>query len=312
MINEIPSLQNEGHLTSINQQKTSSLVSDLKGLLKLPVLIANVLPVFTGFWLALYFSNVSFTSYLGVFFLTVVGSTFVMAGALIINNWYDVDIDRVMERTKKRPTVTGSMPLQLVLTLGISVTVVGFILLFFASIEATVYALIGWFTYVFLYTMWSKRRYAFNTIIGSVSGAVTPLIGWSAIGSSFHIVPMMLALIIFIWQMPHTFAIAIRKYDEYRAAKVAMLPVVRGFNVTKWQTLIYVICLLPLPFYLTSLGSIFIIVATVLNIAWLAMSAYGFFAKNDILWARIMFIYSVSYLTVLFVTMVVVTLPIFS
>jgi len=312
MINEIPSLQNEGHLTSINQQKTSSLCSDLKGLLKLPVLIANVLPVFTGFWLALYFSNVSFTSYVGVFFLTMVGSTFVMAGALIINNWYDVDIDRVMERTKNRPTVTGNLSLQLVLRLGISSTIIGIIMLLFASIEAAIYAFIGWSIYVWLYTMWSKRRYAFNTAIGSVSGAVTPLIGWAAIDSSFHIVPMMLALIIFIWQMPHTFAIAIRKYDEYRAAKVAMLPVVRGFNVTKWQTLIYVTCLLPLPFYLTSLGSTFIIVATVLNIAWLAMSAYGFFAKNDNLWARIMFIYSVSYLTVLFVTMVIVTLPIFS
>lgn len=310
MINdEVLSLQKERDLTIINEQKIPSLFSDIKALLKLPVLLANVLPVFTGFWLALYFSTASITDHWGMLWFVLIGSTLVMAGALIINNWYDVDIDTVMERTKNRPTVKGTISLNLVLTMGISLTVVGFILLFFTSIEATVYAFIGWITYVVLYTMWSKRRYAFNTFIGSVSGAVTPLIGWATIESAFHIVPMMLALIIFIWQMPHTFAIAMRKCDEYRAAKVAMLPVVRGFNVTKWQTIFYVICLLPLPFLLSSLGTMFIIIATVLNVAWLAMSAYGFFTKNDLLWARIMFIYSVGYITILFVMMVIVTLP---
>jgi protoheme IX farnesyltransferase len=312
MIEEVPFFAKEEELTTINEQKTSSFLRDLKGLVKLPVLLANILPVFTGFWLALYFTNASFITHLGLFFLTIVGSTFVMAGALIINNWYDVDIDRIMERTKSRPTVTGNLSLQLVLSMGISSTIIGFTILFFTSIEATIYAFIGWSTYVLLYTMWSKRRYAFNTAIGSISGAVTPLIGWAAIESSFHIVPMMLALIIFIWQMPHTFAIAMRKYDEYRAAKVAMLPVVRGFNITKWQTLIYIICLLPLPFFLSTLGTPFIIFATVLNVVWLAMSAYGFVTKNDMLWARIMFIYSVSYLTLLFAAMVIVTLPMFS
>lgn len=307
--NEVLSLQKERDLTIINEQKIPSLFSDIKALIKLPVLLANILPVFTGFWLALYFSNASITDHWSMLWFVLIGSTLVMAGALVINNWYDVDIDTVMERTKNRPTVKGTISLNFVLTIGISLTVVGFILLFLTSTEATVYAFIGWITYVVLYTMWSKRRYAFNTIIGSVSGAVTPLIGWATIESAFHIVPMMLALIIFIWQMPHTFAIAMRKCDEYRAAKVAMLPVVRGFNVTKWQTIFYVICLLPLPFLLSSLGTLFIIIATVLNVAWLAMSAYGFFTKNDLLWARIMFIYSVGYITILFVMMVIVTLP---
>ncbi|WP_416148816.1 heme o synthase [Salipaludibacillus sp. HK11] len=312
MVDEIPSLQNEGDLASINEQKSKSLITDIKTLLKLPVLMANVLPVFTGFWLALYYTNTSFIANIGLFFLVLLGSTFVMGGALVINNWYDVDIDRIMERTKKRPTVTGSMSLQLVLTMGISLTIVGFVLLFFTSIEASIYAFIGWFTYVFLYTMWAKRRYAFNTVIGSVSGAVTPLIGWAVIDSAFHIVPIILAVIIFIWQMPHTFAIAMRKYEEYRAAKVAMLPVVRGFRVTKWQSFLYVACLIPLPFFLTSLGMVFIIVATVLNVLWLVMSVYGFFTKDDKLWAKNMFIYSVGYLTLLFVTMVIGTLPSFS
>lgn len=294
-----------------NEQSTSSLISDLKSLFKAGVLIANVLPVFTGFWLALHFTNHSFNDYWGVFLLTIVGSTMVMAGALVLNNWYDVDIDTVMDRTKKRPTVTGNIPLKVVLTMGIVLSILGLILLLFTSIEAAIYAFVGWFTYVILYTMWSKRRYTLNTVIGSVSGAVTPLIGWAAIESSNHIVPIILFLILFIFQMPHTFAIAMKKCKEYKAAGVAMLPVVHGFKMTKRQIVVYVACLLPLPFYLTPLGTPFIVIATILNAGWLLVSIGGFFTKNDLKWAHVIFLYSVNYVTILFLTMIIVTLPLF-
>ncbi|WP_223292320.1 heme o synthase [Salipaludibacillus neizhouensis] len=303
-------LQKEGKMPSINEGKTS-LLNDLKELFKLKVLLANILPVFTGFWLALYFSDASFSDHWLLFFQVLIGSTFIVAGALIINNWYDVDIDSVMNRTMNRPTVTGHISLRTVLTMGILFTLVGFILLIFTTLEATLYAAIGWFTYVFLYTIWTKRRYTWNTLIGSVSGAVTPLIGWAVLEPASHVVPIVLCLILFIFQMPHTFAIAMRKRDEYRDAKVAMLPVVRGFQVTKWHILFYVACLIPFPFYLTSLGTFFVGFATLLNLGWLGLSIYGFFTKNDFSWARVQFIYSVGYVTVLFVMMVVVTFPVF-
>ncbi|MEH7247744.1 heme o synthase [Neobacillus niacini] len=293
----------------LDKQNTSTIIADLKSLFKAGVLVANVLPVFTGFWLALYFTETSFSTQWGVFLLTIVGSTMVMAGALILNNWYDVDIDTIMERTKKRPTVTGNIPLKVVLMMGIVFTIIGFILLLFTTLEAAIYGFIGWFTYVFLYTMWSKRRYTFNTLIGSVSGAVTPLIGWTAIESGFHLIPMILFLIIFIFQMPHTFAIAMKKCKEYKAAGVAMLPVVRGFKITKRQIVVYVACLLPLPFFLTPLGTPFIVIATLLNIGWLIASIYGFFTKDDLKWAHVIFLYSVNYVTILFILMIIVTLP---
>jgi heme o synthase len=292
--------------------KVLTLLTDLKELFKAIVLIANVLPVFTGFWLALHFTNASFVENWDVFLLTIIGSTMVMAGALILNNWYDVDIDTVMARTKNRPTVTGNISLKVVLSLGVGFTILGFILLLFTTVEATIYAFVGWFTYVVLYTMWSKRRYTLNTVIGSVSGAVTPLIGWTAIDPGFHIVPIILFLILFIWQMPHTFAIAIKKYKEYKAAGVAMLPVVHGFEITKRQTVVYIACLLPLPFYLEPLGTTFIVIATLLNIGWLGVSISGFFMKNDLKWAQINFLYSVNYLTILFLMMVIATFPIFN
>lgn len=294
----------------VSQQITrshTSIITDIKSLFKGLVLVSNVLPVFTGLWLAMYFTNTSIAEEWVVVLLTLIGSTMVMGGALVLNNWYDADIDSIMERTKNRPTVTGTISLKLVLWLGIILSIVGIILLLFTSMEAVIFAFIGWFTYVILYTMWSKRRYAFNTIIGSVSGAVTPLIGWYAIDSQFHLVPYILFLILFIWQMPHTFAIAIKKFDEYKAAGVAMLPVVRGIKNTKWQNLLYICCLVPLPFYLGSLGATFVTIATILNVVWLAVSVWGFYVEDTGKWANINFIYSVNYVTIVFFLMVVVT-----
>jgi protoheme IX farnesyltransferase len=308
----VPYLQKAEEETISNVPNTSTLATDLKALFKVPVLLANVLPVFTGFWLALYFTDLSLIAHLDLLLLTILGSTLVMAGALLLNNWYDVDIDKVMERTKNRPTVTGNISLNVVLTMGISFSVLGLILLFFTTIEAAIYAFVGWFTYVILYTVWSKRRFTLNTVIGSVSGAVTPLIGWTAIEPGFQRVPIILFLILFIFQMPHTFAIAMKKSKEYKAAGVAMLPVVKGFAVTKKQIVVYVACLLPLPFFLYPLGITFIVIATLLNLGWLLLSINGLSTKNDLKWAHKIFIYSVNYIMILFLVMVLVTLPIFS
>jgi protoheme IX farnesyltransferase len=292
-------------------QKTT-ILQDLKSLVKFIVLIANVLPVMAGFWLAIHFTNTSLTEHWGTFLLTIGGSGFIIAGALILNNWYDVDIDTIMERTQQRPTVTGNFSLRAVLIMGIAASVIGFILLLFTSLAAVIYGLIGWITYVFPYTMWSKRKYTWNTIIGSVSGAVTPLIGWAAIDASFHIIPFTLFLLLFIWQMPHTYAIAIKKNNEYSAAKVAMLPAVRGFKVTKIHMVIYIALLIPLPFMMSALGSVFVTIASILNVCWLVLAIKGFNAKNNYNWANWNFLYSVNYMTILFVLMIVVTLPVFN
>lgn len=296
---------------SVSKLGVKTFLMDMVYLLKRIVLVANVLPVFTGFWLALYFTNASFMANFDLFLLTIFGSTFTIAGALIINNWYEVDLDRKMERTQKRPTVTGNMSMQSVLIMGISSSVIGLTLIAFTTMEATVYAFLGWFTYVVLYTFWTKRRYTLNTVIGSVSGAFTPIIGWAAIEPAFHIVPIVLFLILFIWQVPHTFAIVMRRFDDYKASGVPMLPIVYGYDMTKRQTLVYIACLLPLPFFLTSLGTIFVVLITAMNIGWIIVGCRGFFMKDDLKWANNIFIYSLNYLFVLFLLMIVVTLPIF-
>lgn len=303
---------NKSSSQSGRKVEKSTLLSDLKSLFKGIVLIANVLPVFAGFWLALHFTNASFYDYWDQFLLAMIGSTFVIAGALLFNNWYEVDLDREMSRTQTRPTVTGNISLKTVFIMANFFSLIGMIILLFTTMEAVFYAWIGWFSYVVLYTFWSKRKYTLNTILGSLSGAVTPLIGWAVVDSAIHIVPITLFAILFIWQIPHTFSIAIKRYKEYKAAGVPMLPVVYGFDVTKRQIIVYIACLFPLPLFLISLGIPFIIVATLLNIAWLILAVRGFYTKDDWKWAHSIFISSLIYLSVLFIMMVIVTLPPFS
>lgn len=226
--------------------------------------------------------------------------------------WYDRDIDHVMSRTKTRPTITGTIPLNVVIGMGVAFSIIGFMLLYLTTPMAAVYGFFGWFVYVVLYTMWSKRKYTINTVVGSFSGAAPPLIGWAAVDASLHPVAFVLFLVMFIWQTPHFLSLAIRKRDEYSKAGIPMLPVVYGNNITKRQILIYTICLLPLPFYFFSLGPIFLVFASLLNIGWLLIAIYGFKMKDDDRWAKWMFVYSLNYLTFFFVGLVVATLPIFA
>jgi heme o synthase len=294
--------------TSSHHINKRSAYKDFLALIKIGIVNSNAITTFTGLWLALHFSGLGFLDNLDIVLYTMIGSSLVIAGSCSLNNYIDRDIDPFMERTKSRPTVTGSVDPKRVLIMGFALTIIGTVFLLLTTVTAAVIGIIGAVAYVYLYTMWSKRRYTINTVIGSISGAVPPLIGWAAVDSDLHMVAWILFLIMFIWQPPHFLALAMKRVEEYRAAGVPMLPVVHGFAVTKRQIVIWVACLLPLPFYLFSLGIPFMILATLLNIGWLLIGLYGFKMKDDIKWAKYMFVYSLNYLTILFVAMVIVTI----
>src|SRR5690625_2261687 len=295
-----------------NTKSFKGFMTDVKNLSNGNVFFSIFFPIIAIFWMALFFADVTFIEIWDKFIFMLIGGTLVVAGALIFNNWYEVDLDEKMERTQERPTVTGNMRMSTVLMLGILTTVIGHAILFFTSLEAFAYAFIGWFTYVVLYTFWTKRRYTLNTVVGSVSGAVTPLIGWAVVTPAYHIVPIILFIILFIWQIPHTFAIAMRRYEEYKAAKVPMLPVVYGFNITKRQSMVYVACLFQLTLFMTSLRTGFVLITSILNIAWLFIAIRGLFTKDNKQYANRMFYFSLSYLTVVFGMMILITLPMFN
>ncbi|HWI46636.1 MAG TPA: heme o synthase, partial [Rummeliibacillus sp.] len=265
----------------------------------------NLITAFTGLWLAFQFTDRHFLQELDIMFYAIVGSAFIIAGSGAMNNYIDQDIDPVMTRTKSRPTVTGRFTPRFVMTVALILLFVGEILLFMASFAAGVWGLAGIISYVVLYSMWSKRRFVSNTIVGSISGAIPPVIGWAAVDPTLGSGAFALFCIMFAWQPPHFYALAMKRTEEYRAAKIPMLPVVKGFDRTKKSMLIWVVLLFPLPFLLTKLGLGFIILATALNLGWLILAITGFKAKDDIKWANKMFVYSLNYMTILFVSMII-------
>jgi len=281
---------------------------DFLSLIKIGIVNSNLITTFTGMWLALHISGLSFLGNLNTVLLTLIGSSLIIAGSCAVNNYYDRDIDHLMERTKVRPTVTGKIQPNQALWSGILLIALGLIMLLMTTVMAAVIGFIGVFTYVVLYTMWTKRRYTINTVVGSVSGAVPPLIGWTAVEGHIGVVAWVLFMILFIWQIPHFLALAIKKTEDYRAANIPMLPVVHGFEVTKRQIIVWVACLLPLPFFLGSLGLPIVILGTLLNVGWLIIGLMGFRMKNIMKWATLMFVYSLNYMTIYFVAMVVFTL----
>lgn len=286
----------------------NTVLKDFLALIKVGIVNSNAMTTFTGLWLALHFSGAHFLDNIDLILVTLIGSSLIVAGSCSLNNYIDRDIDHLMERTKGRPTVTGRVQPGKVALMSFLLIGAGTAFLLTTTLTAAVIGIIGVFSYVVLYTMWSKRQYVSNTIVGSISGAVPPLIGWAAVDANLDVMAWMLFAIVFVWQPPHFYALAMRRVEEYRAAGIPMLPVVKGFKATKRSIFLWVTALLPLPFFLPSLGIPFIILATVLNVGWLALGIYGLKLKDDIKWAKMMFIYSLQYLTVMFVAMVIVTL----
>ena len=283
----------------------TSFLKDFLALIKIGIVNSNLVTTFTGIWLAFQFTNRNFLQELDLLFYTLFGAALIIAGSAAMNNFIDRDIDPVMKSKKARPTVTGRFTPSAVLLTSFVLLVVGEILLFMASTSAGVWGLAGIISYVVLYSMWSKRRHVSNTIVGSISGAIPPVIGWAAVEPGLSFGALALFLIMFAWQPPHFYALAMKRTEEYRAANIPMLPVVKGFKRTKVSMLLWIILLFPLPFLLTELGTAFIVLATALNIGWLILSIKGFRVVDDIKWATRMFIYSLNYMTILFVSMII-------
>jgi len=175
---------------------------------------------------------------------TVFGGTLAAGGANAINMYVDRDIDRLMERTKGRPLVTGAMSPRAALTFAICLEVVAFVFLWAAvNLLSAVLAVLACLFYVFVYTLWLKRTSSRNIVIGGAAGAVPTLIGWSSVTGTLDWAPIILFGIIFYWTPPHFWALAIRYRDDYAAADVPMLPVVESLRRTSGRILAYTLLL---------------------------------------------------------------------
>ncbi|MED4805245.1 heme o synthase [Bacillus atrophaeus] len=298
-------MRREENFTMPKQTLTKILAQTIKtGIIK-----SNLIPMFAGLTLALYTYHFSLLEKVPEIIYALIGSVLVMGAAGAFNNLYDRDIDSIMERTKNRPTVTGEIKPRTVLWLGIFMSTFGIIILAFASSLAAFLGFLGLFFYIVPYTMLSKRRTIYNTEIGSISGAMPPLLGWAAIYPDItHPAIIGLFVITVIWQMPHFYAIAIRKHEEYKAAKVPMLPVVKGIKRTYIQTNIYLVALVAISFLFGSLSIGLMLVALLLGVLWLMLSLLGYKKMDSEKWAKSMFIFSLLHMTILFSTVIIYSL----
>ena len=273
---------------------------------KTGIIKSNLVPMLAGLMLALYTYNLSFVSHIIDIVLAISGTAAVIAAAGTFNNIYDRDIDRVMPRTQMRPSVTGEISEKKLLVAAILLLIAGFVFLYFTTPLAAVLGLLGVFFYVVPYTMWTKRKTIWNTEVGSISGAMPPLIGWAAVAPDiWNPACWALFAIMVIWQMPHFYAIAIRKQDDYAAAKIPMLPVVKGERRTYLQTNFYLILLMAssLLFYQLSLG--LTLVSFILSAIWLGMSIIGYHKKEGKKWANKMFLFSLVHMVTIYSTVII-------
>lgn len=239
---------------------------------------------------------------------TLAGGTLSAAGANAVNCWYDRDIDALMQRTQSRPIVRGDIPPLNALLFGVGLGVGAFAFLW-ATTNLLAAALAGaaFLFYVFIYTVWLKRRSTQNIVIGGAAGAFPPMVGWAAVTGDLTWAPVVMFAIIFVWTPPHFWALALRIAPDYREAGVPMLPVAVGEVSTRRQILAYSLVLVPVTLALLLTGTVGWVYGAVAGAA-----GFGFIAIAFGLWGwpeRVpsmrLYTYSLAYLATIFIVMAV-------
>jgi len=247
----------------------------------------------------------------GLIVATLLGGALAAGGANAINMYVDRDIDRLMHRTRNRPLVTGVITPRAALVFALALEAIAFVELWaLVNLLSAVLALPATAFYVFVYTMWLKRRSTQNIVIGGAAGAVPVLVGWAAVTGSLTWTPFVLFAIIFIWTPPHFWALAVRYRDDYEAAHIPMLPVVASIRRTCLEILLYTAALVAVSLgfaAVAQMGLLYTVTAAVLGAVFLAMAGRLWrLARLDLATTREamrLFKFSITYLTVLFVAM---------
>ena len=248
---------------------------------------------------------------LGLVIWTLIGGTLAAGGANTFNMVIDRDIDKIMQRTQKRPLVTGIVSVKGAVVFAAALEVLAFVELWLlVNLLSAILAVSATWFYVFVYTLWLKRRSKQNIVIGGAAGAVPVLVGWAAVANSLSWTPVLMFAIIFIWTPPHFWALAVRYRDDYEAADVPMLPVVASLERTTLEMLVYSLVLAATAMLLgpvAHLGLIYAVLAILLNVGFVLMSVRLYQkarrGEADVAAAMKLFHFSITYLTLLFVGM---------
>ncbi len=266
------------------------------------IIFGNLISVIGGFLLAAK-GNIDYP----LFGFTLLGVSLVVASGCVFNNVIDRDIDPKMERTKNRVMVKGLISPEVALVYGSLLGIAGFMMLFFGANPLAMWlAVMGFVVYVGIYSLYMKRHSVYGTLIGSLSGAAPPVIGYCAVTNEFDTGAFILLAIFSLWQMPHSYAIAIFRFKDYQAANIPVLPVVKGISVAKNHITLYIIAFMVATLML-SLGGYagykYLVVAAAVSVWWLGMALSGYKTENDKVWARKLFVFSIVAITSLSVMM---------
>lgn len=268
-------------------------------LVKPGIVYGNAMATVAGFMLA--FAQVyefKWLAFIGV----VVGTMFVIASACVLNNHIDRGIDTKMARTKKRATVTGKISARSALTYAALLGIFGFgVLVLFTNLLTVMLGVVAYISYIVLYGI-TKRTSVHGTLVGAIAGGLPPVAGYTALTNEFDLAAILLFFVLVTWQMPHFYAIAMRRHADYGNAGIPVLPVVKGMRATKIQIVGYVALFIIVNSLFTITGYtgfVYMIIMTAAGSLWLAKGIHGFKVETDEKWALGMFLFSLLVLLLL-------------
>jgi len=271
-------------------------------LIKPGITLSNTISGVAGFFLAASFMGFSLSALLGA----AGGIAFIIASACVMNNILDRDIDKRMKRTAKRDIASGVIGIRKALIFGVALGVIGFGLLAFLTNTLTVLlGIVAYVWYVAIYGI-AKRTTAWSTLIGGVAGALPPVAGYTALTGHIDAGAIILFLILFFWQMPHFYAIAMFRQSDYASAKLPVWSVKYGMKSSKVQILLFTIIfaiVFALPTVFNYTGVVYLVGSLLLSAYWLYKGISLYNKVDDVKWARQMF--GVSLLVMLLMSLLI-------
>ncbi len=279
------------------QRTLSHVHKSYFSLTKPGIIAGNAITTSSGFMLA---SREGINSHL--FLAVLIGLSFIVASGCVFNNYIDRESDQKMARTQNRALANGLIAPKNALLFATFLGLFGVSILgALTGFLTTILALLGFVIYVFGYSF-SKYYSMHGTLIGSIAGAVPPVVGYCAAKGYFDFAALLLFIIVALWQMPHFFAIAIYRIEEYAAASIPVLPLIKGIYKTKIHMLCYVAAFTVATLMLRIFhykGFWYMVTAAIIGSLWLLLSIKGFKTENNKLWARQMFLFSLVAITAL-------------
>lgn len=227
---------------------------------------------------------------------TILGTSLVVASGCVFNNYLDRTLDRRMVRTSARILAKGNMSTRCAVGYALALGVAGATLLWTATnILCFAIVMAGFAVYVGIYSLWLKRTSVYATLIGSLAGSAPPVAGYCAVNNGFDVGMLILFLVFVLWQMPHCYAIAVFRLDDYAAAEIPVVPVKKGVAAAKKRVVVYIAAFMIATAMLTFggyTGYLFLMTAVVLNLVWLYLALSGYRTSDDRLWAKRLLVFS--------------------